>query len=255
MVRARAVGDAVRLRAEAGNRLAAAYGIERMRFALGLDHDLRPFQRAFRRHPLLGRAIRRRPWLRPSRRPQPFEAFVWAVCEQLIESEHAAEIQRRMIRRHGRRAGSLRDAPQPATLAASAPAELTALGLAPKRSIALIRSAREVAAGRADLAQHEPCWRRLQAIPEIGSWTVDCLALHGQGRDDRIPAGDLAYVKLVGRLEGLGRRATEDEVRAFFEPFAPFQALAGLYLLTDRHALYPSRPPPWVRASRPGPGR
>ena len=45
------------------------------------------------------------------------------------------------------------------------------------------------------------------------------LAFQGQGRDDQLPAGDLAYVKLVGRLAGLGRRATEEEVRAFFAPY------------------------------------
>ena len=37
-----------------------------------------------------------------------------------------------------------------------------------------------------------------------------------------LPAGDLAYVKLVGRLAGLGRRATEEEVREFFAPYAPY---------------------------------
>ena len=67
--------------------------------------------------------------------------------------------------------------------------------------------------------------------PGVGSWTLERLAVHGQGRDDQLPAGDLAYVKLVGRLAGLGRRATEDEVREFFAPYAPFTALAGLYAL------------------------
>lgn len=249
LVRAWPVAGAVRLRAEASGREAAAYGLERMRFGLGLDHDLGPFHRAFRRHPLLGPAIRRRPWLRPGRRPEPFEALAWAVTEQLIESDRAAEIQRRMVWRWGRRHdGRWWDAPLPSAVAGAAPAELASLDLAPRRAIALIRVAREVASGRTDLANHEPSWRRLLAIPEIGPWTIECLALHGQGRDDMLPAGDLAYVKLVGRLEGLGRRATVDEVRDWFAPFAPFQALAGSYLLTDRHAVYPRRPPPWLRA-------
>ncbi|MDQ3645026.1 MAG: transformer-2 protein homolog alpha/beta, partial [Actinomycetota bacterium] len=39
------------------------------------------------------------------------------------------------------------------------------------------------------------------------------------------------YIELVGRLAGLGRRATEDEVREFFAPYAPFAALAGTYLV------------------------
>ena len=63
------------------------------------------------------------------------------------------------------------------------------------------------------------------------------LAYQGQGCDDMIPAGDLAYVKMVGRLAGLGRRASEQEVRAFFAPYAPYRALAGTYLLKGSMAL------------------
>jgi 3-methyladenine DNA glycosylase/8-oxoguanine DNA glycosylase len=103
--------------------------------------------------------------------------------------------------------------------------------MSPRRAITLVRAAREVASGRADLSRHEPAWRRLRTISGIGPWTIECLAYHGQGRDDQIPAGDLSYIKLVGRLTGLGRRATEDEVREFFAPYAPFAALAGTYLV------------------------
>ena len=57
-VRAWAAGGRVRFRAEAPTREAAAQGIERMRFALGTDHDLSEFHRRFRRDPLLGPVIR-----------------------------------------------------------------------------------------------------------------------------------------------------------------------------------------------------
>jgi 3-methyladenine DNA glycosylase/8-oxoguanine DNA glycosylase len=235
-VAAWAASGCVRIRAEGSSREAAAYAVERMRFALGVDHDLEDFHRAFKLDPLLGPVIRRRPWIRPLRRPEPFEALAWAITEQLIEAERAARIQRRLVFRYGRTSacGTLRDAPSPAALAGRAPAELEACDLAGKRAIAMVRVAREVAAGRADLREHEPTWKRLLTIREIGSWTIDKLAYHGQGRDDCIPAGDLAYVKLVGNLAGLGRRATEEEVRAFFERYAPFQALAGTYLLMGR---------------------
>jgi DNA-3-methyladenine glycosylase II len=238
VVRAWAAGPCMRIRAESSSRAAAEQAVERMRFALGVDHDLSAFQREFKWHPLLGPIIRRKPWLRPRRRADPWEALAWAITEQLIESERAARIQRRLVYRYGRQSacGTLRDAPSPATLAGRAPAELEACDLAGKRAIAMIRVAREVAAGRADLREHEPAWKRLMSIREIGTWTVDKLAYEGQGRDDRLPAGDLAYIKLVGTLAGLGRRATEDEVRAFFEPFAPFQGLAGTYLLHGRFA-------------------
>jgi 3-methyladenine DNA glycosylase/8-oxoguanine DNA glycosylase len=233
VVRAWAAAGRVRFRAEAPSRGTALAAIERMRFALGTEHDLSGFHRRFRRDPLVGPAIRRRPWLRPRRRPEPFEALAWAVCEQLIDAQRAVAIQRSIVRRLGARSacGTLRSPPPAERLAACAPAELDGCGLAHKRSIALIRVAREVASGRADLAEHEPAWRRLLAIPNIGNWTIEMLAFEGQGRDDLLPALDVAYLKLVGALAGLGRRATEDEVRAFFAPYEEHAGLAGLYAL------------------------
>ena len=233
IVRAWATRSAVRLRGEARTRDSATAGVDRMRFALGLDHDLSEFHSMFRRDPLVGPTIRARPYLRPRRRPEPFEALAWAICEQLIESGRASAIQRRLVRRFGRQSDcrTLRDAPAAELIAGRSPAELEACGLAGKRAIAMVRAAREVASGRADLTSHEPAWKRLRSIPNVGSWTLECLAFHGQGRDDVLPAGDLAYVILVGDLAGLGRRATEHEVRDFFAPYEPFAGLAGLYAL------------------------
>jgi 3-methyladenine DNA glycosylase/8-oxoguanine DNA glycosylase len=237
LVRAWATGRAVRIRAAAtDSREAAALGIERMRFALGTDHDLGEFHRRFRRDPLIGPVIRRRPWLRPRRRPEPFEALAWAVCEQLIEGRRASAIERKIVRRLGSRTGALCCPPSAERVARLAPAELDACGLAPKRSIALVRVAREVASGRADLSEHEPAWRRLRQVPNIGNWTLEMLAVAGQGRDDQLPALDVAYLKLVGLAARLGRRATEDEVRAFFAPYGEYAALAGCYALQRRFA-------------------
>jgi DNA-3-methyladenine glycosylase II len=233
-----ATSAAVRIRAEAPTTETAAWAVERMRFALGVDHDIRSFQLEFRSDPLIGPVIRRKPWIRPIRRPEPFEALAWAITEQLIDSDRAVRIQRALTRRFGRRSacGTLRDAPAAAELARRCQPELQACELSAGRSQALIRASREVAAGRVDLTDHEPAWRRLQRIREIGPWTLEKLAFHGQGRDDQLPAGDLAYVKLVGRLAGLGRRATVDEVRDFFAPYEPYGALAGIYLLHAPHA-------------------
>jgi 3-methyladenine DNA glycosylase/8-oxoguanine DNA glycosylase len=233
VVRAWQGARAVRFRAEGASAALASEAIERMSFALGVNHDLREFHRRFRRDPLIGPVIRRRPWLRPRRRPEPFEALAWAVCEQLIESGRAAAIERRIVRRLGRRSacGALRAPPSAEAVARCSPAELDACGLAPKRSIALIRAAREVASGRACLESHEPSWRRLRAISNIGSWTIEMLAFTGQGRDDMLPAGDLAYVILVAQLTGMKRRATEHEVRDFFAPYEEHAGLAGTYAL------------------------
>ena len=229
--------DRVLFGAQAPHREAAAWGIERMRFALGVDDDLRPFHDRFRDDPLIGGAVRADPTVRLRRRPEPFEVLAWAVTEQLIEFVRAAAIQRRIVMRLGRHCArtGLRDLPSPATIAAQAPALLCSLDLAPKRALALRRVAEEVASGRVDLhaADPEPGWRRLRAIPEIGTWTLSLLALLGQGRYDALPAGDLAYVKLVGRLlTGDPRsRVDEQQVRDFFAPYGEWAGLAGAYAL------------------------
>jgi 3-methyladenine DNA glycosylase/8-oxoguanine DNA glycosylase len=238
--------SSVRIRASAPSHEAAAYAVSRMRFAIGVDHDLRPFHRAFRTDPLIGPAIRRYPWMRPHRLADPFQAFAWAVCEQLIEVDRAYAIIRRLVFRYGRKSacGTLVDSPSAAGLLGRAPAELQACDLSAGRSLALILCAREVAAGRVDLlaADHEAGWARLLRVRGIGPWTIEKLAYLGQGRDDMLPAADLAYVKFVGRLLDLPRRATEDEVREVFAPYGEYAALAGTYALAG--ASMRALPPP-----------
>jgi 3-methyladenine DNA glycosylase/8-oxoguanine DNA glycosylase len=245
----------VRVRASAPSQAAAAFGVDRIRYGLNLDHDLRPFHAAFKRDPLVGPAIRRFPWIRPSRIADPFQALAWAVTEQLIEVERAFAIQRRLAFRYGRRSpcGSLVDAPSAVKLSRCAPAELQACDLSAGRALALVLCAREVAAGRVDLssAEEETGWARLLRVREIGPWTIEKLAIHGQGRDDMLPAGDLAYLKFVGRYLDLGRRATVDEVRDLFAPYGEYAGLAGAYALAG--ARMRALPPPdggWHRKRR-----
>lgn len=259
--------DGIRIRAEAVEpRLMVRFGeatacepagreqlehaIERMRFALALDEDMSGFFAAFKRDPLLGPVIHRRPWVRPKRRPWPWEALAWAITEQLIESPRAGEIQRRIVRRWGPKAAPaqrsqrpLLDVPSPELIAGRAPAELVAMDLTEARALALVRCAREVAAGRAELTDPASD-RRLLAIREIGPWTVQCVGLGGRGDPDSLPAGDLAYVKLVGHLADLGRRATVEEVEEYFAPYAPYRGLAGTFALAGHHKAVAQGPPP-----------
>ena len=225
----------------AADRPDAEAAIVRMRFALGVDDDLRPFWERYRDDPLVGPSLRRRPWLRISRRPVAFEALAWAISEQLIQTSQAFAIQRRIVRALGPRCPQtgLRDVPAPAALAACAPARLESFELAARRAVALVRVAREVACGRIDLdardrAAQERAWRRLLAIPNVGRWTVEMLALHGQGRYDVVPAGDLGFLKLLGHARSGGNpavRADEAEVRALFERFGEWRGLAGAHAL------------------------
>lgn len=241
-----------RREARSGHRPAAGPGqlsvaIDRARNAIGVDDDYTEFFATYRDHERLGPAIRELAHLRIRRTAWPFEAFAWAITEQLIEVVRAHQIQRRILARWGEeilppdRRRPLRDIPGPEVFASLAPAELAELDLAPKRAIALIKAAREVASGRIDpgLAEHD---RRLTAISEIGPWTVQVLGQKGRGEPDSLPAGDLAYVKLVPRLAGMDRRATVAEVNEYFAPHAPFRGWAGYFLLVH-HGSTDAGPP------------
>jgi DNA-3-methyladenine glycosylase II len=230
--------------------------IERIRFSLAVEDDMGEFFQAFKRDPLIGPTIHHKPWVRPKRRPWPWEALCWAITSQLIEARRAAEIQRRILRKWApsylpnqpaprsrrQRAWPLRDVPSAAVIAGRAPAELASMDLSAGRSVAMVRCAREVARGRVPL-DHPSSDRRLLQISEIGPWTIQCLGLHGRGNPDSLPAGDLAYVKLVGFLAGLGRRATVEEVEEYFAPYAPFRGLAGAFALVGWHKAMRSGPP------------
>ncbi len=245
--------DRVVFAARAATEPAARAGIARLRFATGVDDDLRPFWDRFRGDPVIGRGVRTHRALRVRRRPDPWETLLSAITEQLIELERAMQIQRRLIAALGYRcpATGMRDAPTPAVIAVQAPARLVSFDLAPKRALAMRRCAEAVAAGRLDLQDHD--LRRLRSMREIGPWTCEMVALHGQGRYDVVPAGDLGFLKIVGRLvTGNPRaRADEAEVRGFFARYGEWKGLAGVHLMhAAARGLIPARMSPG-RAPRP----
>jgi DNA-3-methyladenine glycosylase II len=244
--------DGIAFRAESGDggevgeeRLERAIG--GVRFALAVDDDLSGFYAAFNRDRILGPVIRRKPWIRPRRRPSGWEAIAWAITRQLIEAERASAIERRIVRRWGPElafgdGAPLRDMPSAEVIAARSPAELQGADLSAGRSVALIKVAREIASRRADPVDPESD-QRLRRIREVGPWTMQLLGLEGRGDADSLPAGDLNYLKLVGRLARLGRRATVEEVEEYFAPYEPYRGLAVTFAVHGRHLIAPPGPP------------
>ena len=81
------------------------------------------------------------------------------------------------------------------------------------------------------------------------------VGLHGQGRYDVVPAGDLGFLKLVGRLTtgNPKARADEAEVRGFFERYGEWKGLAGAYLVrAAMRGLIPARMSPGPAPRRAG---
>jgi len=236
-VRVATSGDGLLFGADAPDHESAMQAISQMRFAVGADDDLSEFHSRFRDDPIIGRSVRARPQLRPHRRPRPWEALAWGVTEQLIEYVRAAAIQRRIVRRIGPKSSEwgLADVPAPAAVAELAPAELVSMDLASARASALRRVSAAVTDGRVRFdIPTEQLIASLVRFPGIGTWTAEVTALHGLGDLSVVPAGDLGYLKAVGRQLSGGDPnafATEQQVREFFQPYAPWGGLAAAHLL------------------------
>jgi 3-methyladenine DNA glycosylase/8-oxoguanine DNA glycosylase len=79
--------DPVVFVSRAATREVATRGIERMRKALGVDQDLRPFHERFRSDRLIEAAVRRDPGLRILGRPAPFEALAGVLDPQVPRAD------------------------------------------------------------------------------------------------------------------------------------------------------------------------
>lgn len=161
----------------------------------------------------------------------PFEAGVRALLGQQVSVAAALTLTARLVRACGpplaTGAGPLTHLfPAPAAVAA---APLDRLGLTRARATALRAFASAVAGGALALDRHaglDDAVARLTALPGIGPWTAQYLALRGLGEPDAFPAGDLGVRAALAN----GRRPTERETIALAEPWRPWRAYAVIAL-------------------------
>jgi AraC family transcriptional regulator of adaptative response / DNA-3-methyladenine glycosylase II len=116
--------------------------------------------------------------------------------------------------------------PTPQRLAATPVEALAALGLVRSRAAALVALAQAVAAGRLDLgpaADLGASLAALRALPGIGPWTAQYIALRALGWPDAWPSGDVALVKALGAAN-----AAAADARA--EAWRPWRGYATVHL-------------------------
>jgi AraC family transcriptional regulator of adaptative response / DNA-3-methyladenine glycosylase II len=90
-----------------------------------------------------------------------------------------------------------------------------------------------VARGQVDLgpaASLDDAVSRLAAIPGIGPWTTQLIALRALGEPDALPAGDLGLRQALAR-EGARPSAADVETRA--RSWRPWRSYALIHLWTD----------------------
>ena len=207
--------------------------VERIRRMFDLDANPQAIHQTLAKDPLLDQLIRKAPGLRLPGSWDPFETSIRAVVGQQI-SVKAAITQ---LGRIARLAGPLYDQGGNAhllhyfpTAAELASIDMASIGLPTKRKATIVQLSRNVASGELRLDAAGGCSRfvdALTAIPGIGSWTANYVAMRGLGEPDAFPASDLGIVKA---LQDGTIRPTSSEVAARAEAWRPWRAYAAVYL-------------------------
>jgi AraC family transcriptional regulator, regulatory protein of adaptative response / DNA-3-methyladenine glycosylase II len=213
--------------------LPAAVGA--LRRLLDLDADAAAIDAQLSRDPLLAPLVRRRPGLRVPGAADPFELAVRAILGQQVSVPAARTLAGRIAAAHGKpvlEAAGDDPAiafPGPAALAA---ADLSGIGLPGARADAIAGVARAVSDDPSLLEPGPDLARaaaRLEALPGVGAWTAQYVAMRALREPDAFPASDLGLLRAAARG---GRRPAPAELAARAEAWRPWRAYAALHLWT-----------------------
>ncbi|SDN11677.1 DNA-3-methyladenine glycosylase II [Pseudomonas jinjuensis] len=207
--------------------------VQRVRRMFDLDSDPQLIARHLGADPLLRPLLENHPGLRLPTAFDPFEQAVRAIVGQQVTVKAAVTITGRLVERLGEPLADAHvDGPQRLfpTPEAIAGANLDGIGMPGKRVATLQRFAEACASGA--LALHvedgaEALVQRLCALPGIGPWTAEYVALRAFGEPDAFPAADLGLLKAaVWGADGISAR----ELARRAEAWRPWRAYAAVYL-------------------------
>lgn len=189
-------------------------GLEaRVRRVFDVDADPSAMAAHLSRDPVLRPIVRKHPGIRVPGGWDPFEIAVRAIVGQQISVSRARTILESIAAKCG---GLTADRIGAATLTGM-----------PRRRVESLRSlAREVSRGNVVLAPKatlDETLRMLEALPGIGPWTANYVAMRGLGERDAFPAGDLILRRAAGNL-------TERELIRRAEGWRPYRAYAAMLL-------------------------
>jgi AraC family transcriptional regulator of adaptative response / DNA-3-methyladenine glycosylase II len=191
--------------------------------------------RALGADPLLAPLVAQRPGLRVAGAWDPFECAVRAVLGQQVSVAAGRTFAARLVERAGTPITGGRDGlthlfPSPAALAA---ADLAGIGLTRAREAALRSLALAVSAGAVDFAAPpEAVARSLMAVPGLGAWTAQYVALRALAEPDAFPASDLVLRRVAA---GAKAPLTERALVARAEAWRPWRAYAASHLWRAAH--------------------
>jgi AraC family transcriptional regulator, regulatory protein of adaptative response / DNA-3-methyladenine glycosylase II len=185
---------------------------------------------AFKADPILGPLARRRPGIRIPGIWDPFECAVRAVLGQQVSVAAGRTLAARVVQRAGHvlpdgREGLTHVFPSPEALAR---ADLDGIGVTGARIAAIRTLARAVTEGQLDFsAPADEVTAALVALPGIGAWTAQYIALRALGEPDAFPAADIALRRMAA--EG-GKSLTPRALGEQAEAWRPWRSYAVMHL-------------------------
>ncbi|MGD8200336.1 AlkA N-terminal domain-containing protein [Ornithinimicrobium sp. W1679] len=200
--------------------LGAATG--RLRRLLDLDADPEAVDEHLAQDPALRPLVAATPGVRPLGTVDPDETAVRVVLGQQVSTSRATTMAAQLVRTLGRElprallspGGPTHLFPSAADVAAAHLEQLPGMPGARRRTLVALTSA--LAEGRVDLgpgSSWEEARAALAAVPGVGPWTVETIALRALGDPDALPASDLDVLRRAARA-GLGATASELTARA-----------------------------------------
>ena len=202
--------------------------------------DVRPLLNSMPEHDELGQELLTNfRGLRPVLLPDLFETITWAIIGQQINVIFAAKCKRAFVERFGTRFEVDGEAwmlfPSPEQVVQIEESQLAEIQFSRQKSRYILNLAREIVDGRLDLEAllelpPQAAQERLEQLTGIGRWTAEYVLMRGIGHPDVIPAGDGGLRRIVGQRYGMGRLASEDEVRAIAERWAGWRSYFAFYL-------------------------
>jgi AraC family transcriptional regulator of adaptative response / DNA-3-methyladenine glycosylase II len=198
--------------------------VARCRRIFDLDADPVAVDETLAADPLLKASVRRHPGMRVPGAVDGFELAVRAVLGQQVSVQAARTFAARLVERCGKPLDAARGSLTHAfpTADAVAGVDLDGLGLTGGRVRTLRALAIEVASGGLSLeplADRDETRARLTALPGIGPWTVEYIAMRALGDPDAFPATDLVLKRALDGAES-GRT----------EGWRPWRAYAAMHL-------------------------
>jgi AraC family transcriptional regulator, regulatory protein of adaptative response / DNA-3-methyladenine glycosylase II len=198
--------------------------VDRCRRLLDLNADPRAYTAVLAADPALGPRVRANPGQRAPGTVDPAETAVRAVLGQQVSLAAGRTLAARLVA-----AGDALTHAFPAPEAIAA-ADLGAVGMPRARQRTLRELCARLSAGDLVLAADADAAEvreRLLAVPGIGPWTADYIALRALADPDAFPAGDLG-LRRAARSLGLPSDAAALEARA--ERWRPWRRYAAHYL-------------------------